>query len=565
TIQEKQYEIITLPENEQFIVQGVAGSGKTMILLHRLSFLMYNNERIKPRDVLVITPSDSFNAFIDELSTILELEKVKTSTIENYFLQILKNQGIDIAQKIDFNAKLPKDYLSYVYSDKFVLDVDKRLKKIFDGVIGMFTAEECKEMINDVINSCKIQRSIYEKIKNASLRVRRAVLGEIKEKPNGGLYYTKQFRQLFNAVTEVEEFLALDFNLMKNRGDAWFYKQLLSFYKAIKFIRRYSAKICEAAIEDLTKLVNVVEREIIDLKRYKIKVDGKETFTYAERIEKRMQTLNEITATVDAVKIVADEFLVCCDLADVLKGNSYLVAIGKCENNVDIARFFYKEVVKKIKTRYSVSLKYMYKSDPFTIVYLLLRLGNNLTPRHSFVFVDEAQDISPTEYKVLMQVNNTACFNVFGDLKQNVTNYRGLSSWDQIGFNVYNLNLNYRNTNQIVEYVSNSLSINMQAIGFDGEQVCYIKARNVTSYLSDKKGLKVVICSEKRLEEFSRKSYNVVRNSGKLSKKQINILTVYESKGLEFTAVAVADSDLTDNEKYIAYTRALKELAIIKE
>ena len=31
TIQEKQYEIITAPEEAEFIVQGVAGSGKTMI------------------------------------------------------------------------------------------------------------------------------------------------------------------------------------------------------------------------------------------------------------------------------------------------------------------------------------------------------------------------------------------------------------------------------------------------------------------------------------------------------------------------------------------------------
>ena len=59
TIQEKQYEIITKPERSSFVLQGCAGSGKTMIMLHRLSFLMYNNEGLKPADVLVITPSDS--------------------------------------------------------------------------------------------------------------------------------------------------------------------------------------------------------------------------------------------------------------------------------------------------------------------------------------------------------------------------------------------------------------------------------------------------------------------------------------------------------------------------
>ena len=44
TIQEQQFEIITLPERDEFVLQGVAGSGKTMILLHRLSYIMYNNE-----------------------------------------------------------------------------------------------------------------------------------------------------------------------------------------------------------------------------------------------------------------------------------------------------------------------------------------------------------------------------------------------------------------------------------------------------------------------------------------------------------------------------------------
>jgi phosphopantothenate-cysteine ligase len=57
---------------------------------------MYNNEDIKPRDVLIITPSNSFNAFIDELAQILELERVKTSTAYEYFLQVLKNEKIDI-------------------------------------------------------------------------------------------------------------------------------------------------------------------------------------------------------------------------------------------------------------------------------------------------------------------------------------------------------------------------------------------------------------------------------------------------------------------------------------
>ena len=84
-------------------------------------------------------------------------------------------------------------------------------------------------------------------------------------------------------------------------------------------------------------------------------------------------------------------------------------------------------------------------------------------------------------------------------------------------------------------------------------------------FFGEKKGLKAVIVSEKKLEKYARKSYNILRDSGKISKKRINLMTVYESKGLEFTCVAVADADMTQNEKYMAYTRALKELALIEE
>ena len=45
----------------------------------------------------------------------------------------------------------------------------------------------------------------------------------------------------------------------------------------------------------------------------------------------------------------------------------------------------------------------------------------------------------------------------------------------------------------------------------------------------------------------------------------VRIMTIHKSKGLEFSAVAVYDKGMTENEKYIAYTRALRELAVISE
>lgn len=564
TIQEKQFEIITLPESDEFVLQGVAGSGKTMILLHRLSYIMYNNESVRPSDVLVITPSDSFNAFIDELSTVLELEKVKTGTLDSYYLKLLSSVGVDVSQKVDFSAPVPDEYLKYVYSQQFVSDVKTKLKKVFDGVYGMFASDDCKMVSAEVAHACAKQISEYEKIKNAGLRVRRCVLGEIKEKKDGGLYYTKQFRYMFNCVLEVREFLCLAMLDERMKGYAYFYKQFLSFYKAVRYLRRYSNKICLSAIEDLKQLVSTVDKEITDLKRYKIKIGDSETLTYSAQIEKREELKNEIGAAISRVESILNGFSTLYDFADVLHSDSYLVAIGKCDCPADILRFFNREIIKKVKNRLGVPAKPLVKCDPFALCYILTELGFNLSPKHSFIFIDEAQDISPPEYAVLKAVNDRATFNIFGDLKQNITPHRGIKSWEELGLKTYNLSLNYRNTNEIVEYVSNNLGIEMKSIGFGGCEVESISARQVTGWLSGKNGLKAVICSGQSIENYSKKSYNRIGLTGKISKTKINVMTVYESKGLEFTAVAVADGDMTDNEKYIAYTRALKELAIIK-
>lgn len=564
TIQEKQYEIITLPERDEFVLQGVAGSGKTMILLHRLSYIMYNNEKLRPSDVLVITPSDSFNAFIDELATILELEKVKTSTLDSYFLSLLKNAGADVSARLDYTQPVPESFYEYIYSEKFLADLKKKLAKIYDGVYGMFTYEGCFEAVAAIENACALQAEEYERIKNASQRVRRCVLGEIKEKPDGGLYYTKQFRYMFNCVLDVKEFLSL-FKEGKMDGYAYFYKQLLSFYKSMRYLRRYSEKICRLAVTDLTELSEALEREINDLKRYKIKSGETETLTYADRIEKREQLKKEIFATVERIERIAEKFLPLYDFADVIRGERDLVAIGKCETTFDILRYFYRETVKKAKTRHGMSTKKLCRTDPYALSLILTELGFPLTPKYAFVFVDEAQDISRPEYGVLRTVNDRAAFNIFGDLKQNVTPRRGISDWAQLGFKEYGLKLNYRNTNQIVEFVATKLGIDMQSIGFDGDAVEEIEPRGVTKYFADKNGLCAVITSESNLEKYARKAYNVLRVTGRISKTKINLMTVYESKGLEFTAVAVSDADMTENEKYIAYTRALKNLAVIKE
>jgi DNA helicase IV len=166
----------------------------------------------------------------------------------------------------------------------------------------------------------------------------------------------------------------------------------------------------------------------------------------------------------------------------------------------------------------------------------------------------------------LRAINHEAAFNLFGDLEQNITPWRGTFAWENAfdGFQIFHLNQNYRNTNQIVDFVAKSLDVDMQSIGYDGPSVQYISPRGISGFFKDKKGLKAVICSAEHRENFLRKSYNDLSQKGQVSRTKINLMTVYESKGLEFSSVVVVPDGMTANERYIAYTRALQYLAVVQ-
>lgn len=559
TIQEKQFEIITRPERESFVVQGCAGSGKTMILLHRLSYLMYNNESLRPRDVLVITPSDSFNAFIDELSKVLELQKVRTITLQNYYFQVLQNEGIVLKETLSGDRE-SEEYLRYLYSPQFVRDVNGDIQKAFADAYGLFTGRECREVAERVYADCKRRQELYVRVKNASLRVRRTVLGEMKEKKEGGFYFTKPMRGLMSAFVQIEDFLSYVLSEEKRSPD-YFFRQFAEFYQCAKEVSARANGVFRRAKEDLEVLLVTVEKEIADLKRYRQKLPTGEVYTYPERIARREELKTETEKIIRTVGEMNEGVDLFGEFFAVVRISDGCAEMGKCKNALDVARWFYRLTVKKYKKEYG--LKGVYPSDGYAICTALNAAGRRLTPRYGLVFIDEGQDLAQTEYELLKRIHDDAAFNVFGDLKQNITPWRGISEWGTFG-NFFELDVNYRNTNEIVSFVSQIGGVHMQPIGLHGEEVMRLPLRRLTAFFREKQGLKAVICKEAYLPLFEKRGYCRLGDAG-ASKNKINVMTVYESKGLEFSAVAVYEKDMTENEKYIAYTRALRELAVIAE
>ena len=561
TIQEQQFEIITRPERESFVLQGCAGSGKTMILLHRLSYLMYNNETLRPRDVLVITPSVSFNAFIDELSQVLELQKVKTTTLRDYFFRALLNEGVDLKANLSEEAE-SAEYLRYVYSPRFPADAERQVRKMYGEIYGLFAGEECREVAEEILRRCAYLQEKYVRIKNASVRVRRAVLGEMKENKEGGFYFTKPFRTLMSAYVQVEDFLKFVLREQERTPD-YFFRQFVEFYRCAHFAAAGAEKIFADAQEDLRSLVAVIEREIGDLRRYRLKKGTEEVYTYADRISRREELKEEAQRICALIADMSGGCELFREFFAVVRLTKYCQELGKCRDASDIARWLYRETVKKYKAKYG--MKGVYPSDGYAVAFVLTAAGRRLTPRYGLVFVDEGQDISAGEYDLLKRIHADAAFNVFGDLKQNITPWRGVRDWSAISPTVYTLNQNYRNTNEIVAFVSGVLDADMRPIGLHGEEVAVLTPRQVGAFFRGKQGLKAVIAKEEYLPLFEKRGFCVLKTDGKISKTKVNVMSVFESKGLEFSAVAVYDKGMTENEKYIAYTRALRELAVISE
>ena len=562
TIQEKQFEIITRPERESFVLQGCAGSGKTMILLHRLSYLMYNNEALAPRDVLVITPSDSFNDFIDELAKTLELGLVKTITLKNFYFRVLENEGIDFKGKFKEGTDTETDeYLAYLYSEAYVKDVNKKVEKCYGDIYGLFSGRECREVAVQVLADCGERTKKYAKIKNASSRIRRAVLGEMKERADGGFAFTKPFRALMSAFSETEDFLELTLNEEKKTPD-YFFRQFMRFYKSARLVASNAEKIFRKAEEDLNSLSESVKKEIADLRRYRVRNAQGEVYTYADRILKREELLEEIEAAVNTVTEMSDGVDLFCEFFSVVRFTRTCENLGRCESDADVARWLYRETVKSYKKKYGVSG--LCRSDGYALCQLLAATGRKLTPRYGLVFIDEGQDISLSEYNLLKYINSDAAFNIFGDLKQNVTPWRGVQSWEGVEQTEYRLDRNYRNTNEIVEFVTKEAGAKMIPIGLHGEKVSSCEKKKLNAFFKDKQGLRAVIAKEEYLPLFVKRGYSLLQKEGKISKTNVNVMSVYESKGLEFSAVAVYTEGMTENEMYIAYTRALKDLTVIK-
>ncbi|MBR2408228.1 MAG: DUF4968 domain-containing protein [Lachnospiraceae bacterium] len=111
TIQKEQNAIIRMSPKTNLIVQGVAGSGKTTVAMHRISYILYNYEQFRPVDFYIVGSNRILLNYITGVLPELDVYGVSQMTMEQLFTRLLYEDWDDNKYKIV--ATNPNDKEAY--------------------------------------------------------------------------------------------------------------------------------------------------------------------------------------------------------------------------------------------------------------------------------------------------------------------------------------------------------------------------------------------------------------------------------------------------------------------
>ncbi|MFC2990463.1 HelD family protein [Halomonas tibetensis] len=132
TIQRDQNAIIRDDESQVLVIQGVAGSGKTSIALHRIAYLLYRfKDSLRSEDILIISPNRVFSDYIANVLPELGEETVNQVGMEELADELLDGQYRfesffeQTASLLEKNDEAMKARLRFKASPAFLAELDR--------------------------------------------------------------------------------------------------------------------------------------------------------------------------------------------------------------------------------------------------------------------------------------------------------------------------------------------------------------------------------------------------------------------------------------------------------
>ena len=475
TIQREQNQIIRNEDIRTLIIQGVAGSGKTSIALHRIAYLLYTfRDSISSKDILIISPNKVFSDYISNVLPELGEETVPETSMEQILSGVLEHK--------------------YKYQTYFGL------------------------------------------------------VNELLEKPSSSLIDRIAYKASFGFISELD-----------------------------KFILHIENTYFKAADVKLTKYITIpapfIEEQYLRFNRYPIR--------------RRFDAMADYM--LDMLKIQYT-FTVTTTGRNLLKKEIRLMFAGN--NDIQVYKDFFKWTNNPgmFKMRKGHTLEY---SDLAPLAYLHLALeGNGNQPfRVKHLLIDEMQDYSPIQYKVIQKL--FPCRKtVLGDAGQSVNPY-GSSTAETIqksltASEIMKLCKGYRSTFEITDFAQKiHPNAELEPVARHGEKPQILQFGSAVEELSGimglistyrKSGYKSlgIIC---KTEQQARKMADMLKSYANdisfLSSQSsafvqgIVITSAHMAKGLEFDEVIIPQTDernyrseIDKSMLYVAVTRAMHRLTL---
>lgn len=136
TIQAEQNAIIRNVEDKNLIVQGIAGSGKTSVALHRIAFLLYKIKNLTSDKVLIFAPNHIFSEYISNVLPELGEENTKETTFSD-FLETYIKEYRDIESFTSFIERYYKK--EEPYTDLIKLKQSNEIIPVIEKYIQNYT------------------------------------------------------------------------------------------------------------------------------------------------------------------------------------------------------------------------------------------------------------------------------------------------------------------------------------------------------------------------------------------------------------------------------------------
>ena len=475
TIQREQNQIIRNEDIRTLIIQGVAGSGKTSIALHRIAYLLYTfRDSISSKDILIVSPNKVFSDYISNVLPELGEETVPETSMEQILSGVLEHK--------------------YKYQTYFGL------------------------------------------------------VNELLEKPSSSLIDRIAYKASFGFISELD-----------------------------KFILHIENTYFKAADVKLTKYITIpapfIEEQYLRFNRYPIR--------------RRFDAMADYM--LDMLKIQY-AFTVTTAGRNLLKKEIRLMFAGN--NDIQVYKDFFKWTNNPgmFKMRKGHTLEY---SDlaPLAYLHLALEGSGNQPFRVKHLLIDEMQDYSPIQYKVIQKL--FPCRKtVLGDAGQSVNPY-GSSTAETIqksltASEIMKLCKSYRSTFEITDFAQKiHPNAELEPVARHGEKPQILQFGSAVEELSGimglistyrKSGYKSlgIICkTEQQAREMADvlKSYandiSFLSSQSSAFVQGIVITSAHMAKGLEFDEVIIPQTDernyrseIDKSMLYVAVTRAMHRLTL---